>query len=103
MIRVLSRLPDSSMLGLKSPLISQCDGGVLRVMLLLLHRGGQARDPAIVAHELAPHDQLLRHRGSLDGTRRECRLRNPQCVVNIVKKPKNMWVACCHIVALQAA
>lgn len=68
MIRVLSREPDSSMLGLEAEVKSQmvhsrCEK-LGAVGLLLLQRGGEGGNPAIVALEGAAKNQLLSHVGS---------------------------------------
>lgn len=64
MMRVLSRLPDSSMLGLvagQNPEVSRRQGQ--KGIPLLLQRSGQTGDPAIVAFKGATVDKLLSHFG----------------------------------------
>ena len=66
MIRVLSREPDSSMLGLNIEVKSvQNSRRKFEVAgLLLLQRGGKGSNPAIVALEGAAKNQLLSHDGN---------------------------------------
>jgi len=65
MIRVLSREPDSSMLGLNGEVKSEdYSRRKFETGLLLLQRGGKGSNPAIVALEGAAKNQLLSHDGN---------------------------------------